>query len=122
MVAPVGMVAIEVSNEHGRVGEHREYIGAVPSLTGGFIDIGDMITTDTNDIAEWSRQDVSCFGDVTTYIGGSSIFGMQRVAHKVETRDGEAAGYVSIHMGLLKTDDVDLLFVCDGTDDTSLGG
>jgi hypothetical protein len=115
-------MAIEISNEHGGVGEHREYIGAVPTLAGGFVHVSDVVTADTDDIAEWSRQDVSCLGDVATYIRGSSVFGMECVTHEVETSDGEAAGCISIDICFLEADDVNIFLVCNGTDDTSLGG
>jgi hypothetical protein len=122
LVTPVGVMAIEISNEHGRMGQCRENISTVPVLTGGFVDISDVVTADTDDITVRGRQDVSGFGDVATDISGPSVFWMQCIAHEVESTDGEAAGYVSIDMSFLEADDVDLFLICDGTDDTSLCG
>jgi len=115
-------MAIEISNEHGRVGQWRENTSTVPVLTGGFVDIGDVVTADTDDITVRGRQDVSSFGDVATDICGPSVLGMQCVAHEVESTDGEATCYVSIDMSFLEADDVDLFLVCNGADDTSLCG
>lgn len=68
-----------------------------------------------------SRQDVSCLGDVLPR--DSSVFWVLSVAYEVETTNGVAAGYnISTDMRLLMEDDDDLRFVCDETDDTSLGG
>jgi hypothetical protein len=121
LVSPVGVVTIEISNEHGRMGQNRKNIGTVPRLAGGFVNICDMVSADTDDITVWSRQGMSCFGNVVTNVRGSSVLCMQCTAHKIETNDGEAAGYVSIDMRLLEADDVNLFSVCNGTDDTSLG-
>jgi len=53
---PIWVITIEITNEHSGVREHREYIGTIPSLTGGFVHVCDMVTTDLNNITERSRQ------------------------------------------------------------------
>ena len=80
-------------------------ICVVPVFSWWFVDVGNVISAHTNDIAT-RRRHTRSIRDVAANICRTSMFGMECVANDVETRDCEAVGLVVIDVCLLKANDV----------------
>jgi hypothetical protein len=121
-IAPVGVVTIEVSNQDSRMRQHWQKTCTVPSLTWGFVDIGDVKPADPNNIAVLSRHNVNCLSDVTADVCCPAVLWVESVAHKVEPFDVKEGGFVIFDMCLLETDDVSFLTVCEISDEVAFCG
>ena len=109
IIGPVWVVAIEVSKQSSGIWQHWNWICAVPSFTGRFVDVGDMEPADLNNIAVLGGHSVGCLCDVTADGCSPAVLGMQSITHKVKTLDVEQVGLVIFDMRLLETDNVSFL-------------
>ena len=77
-----------------------------------FVDVGNVISAHTNDIAARRRRLTRSISDVAANICRKFMFGMECVADDVETWDCEAVGLLVIDVCLRKTNDINVIDLC----------
>jgi len=85
LISPVWMMAVKVSNQDCRMRKDWWQICVVPEFSWWFVDVGNVISAHTNDIAALRRRHTRSIRDVAANICRMSMFGMECVADDVET-------------------------------------
>ena len=100
VVAPDGMVAVEVPHIYSRVWQDWED-SSVPFLIWGLVDIGNVYVSKAHNIAMGCRLDTYGVSYIASDICGTTMLCMQVVTNQVETRYSKSVRYVVLHMCFL---------------------
>ena len=77
LISPVRMIAVKVSNQDCRMRKDWLQICVVPESSWWFVDVGNVISADTNDITARRRRHTRSIRDVAANICRTSMFGME---------------------------------------------
>ena len=64
LISPFRMIAVKVSNQDCRMRKDRWQICVVPVFSGWFVDVGNVVSAHTNDIAALRRRHTHSIRDV----------------------------------------------------------